>query len=361
MATTASANRPRILLVDDDQDFLEAYREVLQLLPSHPEVHTASTGNRALAMLESEMFGLLIVDLQMPRMDGLQVLSIARRKFPQLRIVVLTGINDDEFRVRAYGMGVDQFWQKAHSEKEIHLFKEAMESLLRRENQIGFRGIQSKSLVDILQFESLSQTSGVLKVINGVLEGRIWLQTGSVIDSETQELTGEDAFKSILSWHTGSFEMLPPDESRERRIFSSCQALLLETAQAMDEARDVSARPEDGGDAGADKSPLAELTRSPDVQFVLSITQGSPYQIDSWGVECPDVFADWCQKSMLGFEALGERLQAGRLQQVSGLGAPTNVVMAGAVRGFLTVGFRSALDEESLREDMRNLLAKWVS
>jgi CheY-like chemotaxis protein len=361
MGITASAARPRILLVDDDQDFLEIYRELLQQIPSTPEVHTASTGSRALAMLESETFVLLIVDLKMPKMDGLQVLSIARRKFPELRIVVLTGVHDDEYRTRAYGMGVDQFWQKPESEKEVLLFKEAIESLLRRENMAGFRGIQSKSLVDILQFESLAQTSGVLKVINGVLEARIWLQGGAVIDAEAQELSGEEAFKRILSWRAGSFEMLPPDSARERKIFSSCQALLLETAQAMDEARDASAHAGDGDGPAGDFSPLAELTRFPDVQFVLTVGQMPECAVDSWGVECPEVLAEWTQQSMESFEALGERLQAGRLQQVSGLGAPSHVVMAGAARGLLTVGFRSALDHESLRENMKNLLAKWVS
>jgi len=43
-------------------------------------------------MLEAEPFNLMSVDLNLPKMDGLQVISIARRKFPQLRMVVLTGI-----------------------------------------------------------------------------------------------------------------------------------------------------------------------------------------------------------------------------------------------------------------------------
>jgi CheY-like chemotaxis protein len=361
MGMTGSAVRPRILLVDDDADFLEGYREILLQLPCAPEVHTASTGSRALAMLESETFSLMIVDLQMPKMDGLQLLSIARRKYPELRIVVLTGLHDDEYRARAYGMGVDQFWQKPQTEKEAQLFREAMDSLLQREDQVGFRGIQSKSLVDILQFESLAQTTAVLKVVNGILEGRIWLQGGAVIDAETQELTGEEAFMRILSWRTGSFEMLPADPTRQRRIFSSCQALLLETAQAMDEAKAAKTKPNGPSDPAGETLPLADLTRSPDVQFVLAVANDPPGAVDSWGVESPDALAAWSLKSMHGFDALGDRLQAGRLQQVSGLGAPSHVVMGGAERGLLTVGFRAALNEDTLRENMKNLLAKWVS
>ena len=143
----------KILLLDDDQDFLDLYREMLgRHLPSLPEVHTANSAARALSMLESEAFHLLITDLNLPKMDGLQVLSIAARKFPQLRLVVLTGLRDEQFRTRAYAQGVDQYWVKPESDHEMGLFMESIEGLLSREAQSGggFRGVQSKSLVDIV-------------------------------------------------------------------------------------------------------------------------------------------------------------------------------------------------------------------
>ena len=235
MGNTDTATRSKILLVDDDQDFLEVYWEILKTLPSGPEVHTASTGPRALAMLESGPFHVLIVDLNMPKMDGLQVIALARRKYPQLRIVVWTCIADEHFRARAYGMGVDQYWQKPGSEYDRQNFLDSIESLMQRDTQGGFRGVQSKSLVDLIQLECLSQNSSTLKISNGSLSGRIWIQNGELFDAETDELTGEAAFRKILAWKTGNFELLPGDEARERAIFSSYQGLLLGLAQEMDE------------------------------------------------------------------------------------------------------------------------------
>src|ERR1051326_408394 len=101
--------RHKILLLDDDKDLLELYREMLSRLPSQPEIHTATSGARAIALLESEPFSLLISDLNMPKMDGLQVLTIVRRKFPQLRTAVMTCILDEQFRARAYPMGFALF------------------------------------------------------------------------------------------------------------------------------------------------------------------------------------------------------------------------------------------------------------
>lgn len=357
MGNPATAARHKILLVDDDQDFLEVYWEVLQRLPSRAEVHTATTGARALALLESEPFTLLMVDIHMPKMDGLQLVAIARRKFPQLRIVVLTGVDDEQFRARAYGMGVDQFWQKPDRDKEVEVLLESVEALLHHEAQGGFRGMQSKSLVDIIQFECMSQASGVLRITNGQMEGRIWMQAGAVIDAEAQELKGEAAFRRLLGWKTGSFEMLAPEPDHPRVITVSYQTLLLESAQVMDEA----AGPEILRNAPASGAlRLSELTQLEDVQFVLSVTPKDQV-VDSWGLESPHLVSDWSQNSLLGFQALGERLRAGILQQVTGLGTESHVVIADSPRGVLTVGFRPSLHAEEVRRNMKSVLAKWVS
>ena len=149
--------RHKILLVDDDQDLLDLYREILSQLPTQPEIATAVNGARCIAMLEAEPFTLLVCDLNMPKMDGLQVLSIVRHKYPDIRTVVLTSVLDESFRSRVYGLGVDLFWQKPGSGEEIKQFLDCIESLIGREEQQGFRGVQSKSLVDLIQLECISQ------------------------------------------------------------------------------------------------------------------------------------------------------------------------------------------------------------
>src|ERR1017187_2607171 len=133
--------RPKILLADDDADLLEMYREILAQLPSRPEIHTAGSGARAIAMLEAEPFQLLICDLRMPKMDGLQVLAIVRRKYPQLRTVALTAELDEQLRSRAYALGVDLFWHKPGSEQETKMFLECIESLLGRETEADRKSV----------------------------------------------------------------------------------------------------------------------------------------------------------------------------------------------------------------------------
>jgi len=164
--------RNKILILDDDADWLTLCRDLLSGLPSKPEIFTANNARRALAIIETEKIRLLVCDLKMPRIDGLQMIAIVRRRFPELRTIVLSALEDEEFRSRAYALGVDLFWLKTEMQRNSKLFFECMESLLGkadREGDTGFRGIQSKSLMDIIQMECLSRSSTVLRITRGPL------------------------------------------------------------------------------------------------------------------------------------------------------------------------------------------------
>ncbi len=352
----------KILLVDDDPDLLDMYREMLAQLPSRPEIHTATSGPRGMAMLEARPFRLLICDLKMPKMDGLQVLSIVRRKYPALRTVVLTSVADEQFRSRVYALGVDLFWQKPATKHEIQLFLECIESLLGRESEPGFRGVQSKSLVDLVQLECISQNSVTFRITNGPLIGKIWINNGDLIDAETEELRAEEAFQRILSWKAGSFETLPAEPARPRTIFKSYNALLLETAQAIDESRgEIPAVP--GEAVGrAPVSALNELAQVDGVEFVLATKagdRGKP-RFEARGLENPDRIAGWSQQSLERFRVLGEQLQAGPLEQIEGLGPQRHVALSPRGDIQFCVGWRHSLEPEEIRDRMRKVLALWV-
>jgi CheY-like chemotaxis protein len=350
--------RPKILLADDDPDLLEMYRQVLSQLPSQPEIHTAVSGTRVIAMLEAEPFQLLICDLRMPKMDGLQVLAIVRRKYPQLRTVAMTAEMDEQFRSRAYALGVDLFWHKPASEPETKMFLECIESLLGRETEEGFRGVQSKSLMDIIQLECISQSSSVLRITNGSLTGKIWIQAGDLVDAEAADLRGEPAFQKILSWRAGNFEMLPAEPNRPRTIFKSYNALLLESAQALDESRGA-VTPEGAPQPSA--SPLAQLSQVDGVEFVLAMKPGQAGHEVARGLENPERMAAWARQSLDRFRLLGDRLGAGPLDQIEGLGPQRHVALACQGETEFCVGWKHSLASDQVRDMMKKLLALWAS
>jgi CheY-like chemotaxis protein len=351
--------RPKILLVDDEQELLDLYREILSQLPSQPEIFTSASGARAIAMLESEPFTILVCDLNMPKMDGLQVLSIVRRKYPDLRTVVLTSVLDEQFRSRVYALGIDLFWQKPSSSEEIKQLLECLESLLGREPQSGFRGVQSKSLVDIIQLECISQNSTVLKITNGPLTGKIWVRTGEVIDAETEDAAGEEAFRRILSWRSGNFEALTPEPEREQRIFNSYQGLLLQTAQAHDEAQES---PATGAGATAPEGQHGgPLSRFPGVEFILVLKPGPEIKFDARGLENAQPTADWSRQTLAKFRAIGELLQAGDLEQMECLGSGRHVSLAPRQEVDFCVGWKPNITLLEIHESTKKLTASWDS
>lgn len=353
----------KILLLDDQQELLDLYRELLSELPSKPEIHASTTGAHAIALLESEPFTMLITDLKMPKMDGLQVLSIVRRKFPHLRIVVMTSVMDEQYRSRAYAMGVEIFWEKPSTKEETKLFQDCIESLLGRDAQGGFRGVQSKSMVDLIQLECLSQSSSVLRITNGPQEGKIWVQNGDVIDASAASLGGEDAFKEILSWKSGNFEILPAEPDRPRTITNSYQGLLLDSAQALDESKNQEVPPEPGPDLAASVavSPLAALARVEGVEFLLAVPADEKTPVESWGLENAGPMTAWARQTQQRLRELGEKLQAGELVQVQSLGLQRHVALAGREQITLCVGFRRTLTQEQVHSTMKNIFSKWDS
>ena len=352
------AARHRLLLLDDDPKLLDTYQHVLENLPSQPEIHTAISGPRAMAMLESEQFRLLICDLKMPKMDGLQVLSIVRRKYPQLRTVALTSVHDEQYRSRAYALGVDLFWHKPTNEQEIKMFLECIESLLGRERENGFRGVQSKSLVDIIQLECISQSSSVLRITNGPFSGKIWIQDGEIIDSEADELKGEPAFQRILSWKAGSFETLPADPSRPRTINKSYNGLLLETAQAIDEqASGVSSN----GDTAHVPSPLAKLSQVEGIEFVLAMKPGESNDQVARGLENPERMAAWAKANLERFKQLGDRLHVGPVGQLEGYGPQRHVSLTTHADTDFCLGWKHTMNATQVREMTKKVLTLWAS
>jgi len=359
------AERPKILLLDDDQELLDVYREMLSNLPSRPEVRIAASGARAIALLESEPFSLLMSDLNMPKMDGLQVLTVVRRKFPHLRTAVMTSLADTQFRTRAYAMGIDLFLEKPNTPQEIDMFLQCIDSLLdRNDADTGFRGVQSKSLMDIIQMESLSHSSSVLKITNGSLVAKIWFQNGEIIDAEAPEVKGEPAVRKVLSWKTGAFEILPAELNRSRKVHTSVQGLLLESAQAMDEAQANQVNPSEpepsAPGAAGPESPLSPLTRFDGVEFVMTLDEQRG-KAESWSVENPQRLADWLRDTTRRFQILGESLHAGALKQYEGLTSQNHLVVVPRGEVTLCAGFDRSPGTDAVRETSEKLVALWLS
>jgi CheY-like chemotaxis protein len=351
----------KILVLDDDSDWLELCRVIFGQMPSHPDIRTSQSSARALAMLESEPFRLLICDLKMPRMDGLQVLSIVRRRFPQLRTVVLSGLEDEEFRSRAYALGVDLFWLKTDMQRNSKMFVECLESLLGRDEDGGFRGVQSKSLMDIIQMECLSRNSTMLRITRGPLVAKLWLQDGELIDAEAEGACGEVAFRRILAWKSGTFENLPAEPGRNRTIIKPINALLLESAQTMDENENPSTDTQFISANHRKTIWKLSLLTGEGAEFVVAIPPEGLGEPEGLGTQAVEPLALWTRHAAKIAKKLGDQLEAGPLSHIAGHNLDKQYLVLPAGEKTFLVGWPPGAAANQLLEHGKKLIASWDS
>lgn len=102
--------QPRILVVDDDETFRELLNDFFQT--KGYLFRGAESGKAALAMMGDLTFDLLLVDLQMPGMGGIEFIRQAKRLRPDIRILVLTAYGDKESAIEALRLGVTNYLEK---------------------------------------------------------------------------------------------------------------------------------------------------------------------------------------------------------------------------------------------------------
>lgn len=99
--TAPAPRRPVVLIVDDSPGVLSAMRH---LLAAHLTVQVAENGAAALQAITPET-DLVLSDIRMPGMDGLELMRVLRQGRPQLPVVLMTGVVEDGLRTRARDLG----------------------------------------------------------------------------------------------------------------------------------------------------------------------------------------------------------------------------------------------------------------
>jgi DNA-binding response OmpR family regulator len=107
----------RILIVDDEPEIRELIAKYLK--KESMIITQAENGSRALALIESRSFDLVILDLMMDEMDGFEVLKRIREKNRELRVVIVSAREEDYDKVLGLGLGADDYITKPFSPGEM--------------------------------------------------------------------------------------------------------------------------------------------------------------------------------------------------------------------------------------------------
>ncbi|KAA2252114.1 response regulator transcription factor [Solihabitans fulvus] len=124
--TEATAVTGRILVVDDDMTVRDVVRRYLEL--AGHEVRLAGDGEEALRLVGQQQPDLVVLDLMLPGIDGLEVCRRLRRQ-SAVPVVMLTALGEEEDRIAGLQLGADDYVTKPFSPRELAL---RVSSVLRR-------------------------------------------------------------------------------------------------------------------------------------------------------------------------------------------------------------------------------------
>jgi DNA-binding NarL/FixJ family response regulator len=124
----SAANPLRVLIVDDQLLVRAGICELLKTLPDVAIVGQASDGHEALRLIETEQPDIVLMDTTMPLMNGLEATVLAKKRFPRVKVIILSEHSSEEFVFRALRSGAEGFVLKNDSVGELYT---AIESVAR--------------------------------------------------------------------------------------------------------------------------------------------------------------------------------------------------------------------------------------
>jgi CheY-like chemotaxis protein len=260
------SKKHQVLFVDDSLAFLETFTELCVILSNQTwEIHTAVSADRALAVMAQSSIDLVVLDIGMPMLDGIQLLGIIGRRYPGVKIAVMTGKATEANRASCLSGGAELFIEKPVTPEGIKMVFNILNDLVSWAQREGFTGtLRQVQLQEIIQMECIGRHSSILEIRNSQLRGEIYLEAGSVIHAVVGTLTGEHAFNRLLSLAGGEFQLKPFKAPLERTIHGNWESVLMEAARCFDEETVLlHKKPEEKPASPATPKPATAKTGTP--------------------------------------------------------------------------------------------------
>lgn len=237
--------RKKVLVVDDEEDLTWSISKHLVKDKDMYEVICVNNGQEALNLLSQIPIDLVVSDIKMPGISGLDLLVKIKETYQSTKVIIMTAFGSADVQKEASARGSLYYIEKPF---EIEDLRNLIHSALIEKK--GFDGkVTDFQLSDLIQMNVLGRMVTALAVTKDDEKGLIFFNEGNVVHAECGNIVGDDAFYKIVSWETGKFEFRKDARPEKETITQGWQSLLLEAMRRKDEVT-----PET-------KSKIKEITR----------------------------------------------------------------------------------------------------
>lgn len=223
----------RVLIVDDEAFLVRNLAGFLESFEGEFEVLTATSAEQALEALASGPVNVLLTDVRLPGMDGIELLRRAFELQSNLKALVMTAFSSAEVRDLAFREGAVRFIEKPLDLDELRfVLQEVTQQAVGWSGQLG-----GLDLLDLAQLFMLSGKSKTIMVQYRKDRGALHIANGTLRHASTLSLRGPEAFYQMFDWHGATFE--PKDQEASTKLEPNIAVpfnhLVLETARLSDE------------------------------------------------------------------------------------------------------------------------------
>ena len=191
-----------VLIVDDEKIEREGLKYLLSREEGERNVFEASNGKQALQIIRSEDIQLVLTDIKMPHMDGLELSRRAKEENPALQIIIFSGYSDFTFAQEAIRYGVTEYILKPVNPEDFHKVIQKAEKVIEQRKKKESREIKGKNFLQNYLYSGKLETLEKAKDIINLEKWNGW-HCGILLESDvaffdTAEETLEEEIQKEL-------------------------------------------------------------------------------------------------------------------------------------------------------------------
>jgi CheY-like chemotaxis protein/predicted regulator of Ras-like GTPase activity (Roadblock/LC7/MglB family) len=221
-----------LLIVDDEPELLLSIKSGFEH-NGRFRILTAENGRDALDLLDRNKVDLVVTDLRMPVMDGIELLSVMSESFPEVPHIVMTAFGAPLIEKQLKRAGAIEVLEKP---LDIDALEQAVSRALDVHEEQS-RSLSGLALSSFLQLVAMEEKTVHIKVFHpSGRNGSLFFRQGELIDAEADQLVGDEAALEMLAWENARVSMKEfPSPAPGTRMQSELLPLLFTAAKREEE------------------------------------------------------------------------------------------------------------------------------
>jgi CheY-like chemotaxis protein len=222
----------RVLIAEDDLRLQRFLRTRLEMRFERLEIILAENGEEAIRLLEHREISLLITDIQMPKVDGLELLAYMNNRHPDVPCIVMTAYATQETKKQLAGQTYRILSKPFRLEDLARAITQALES------DIPGGHLRGISVASFAQMIAMEQKTCILQIAGGGgRKGLLYFEDGELYDAIYRHFRGEEAAVNIIAMDRVKIRLAwLPSRKIHKKIHTGLTTLIMEAMRRKDES-----------------------------------------------------------------------------------------------------------------------------